>query len=39
MGRGYWFFSFFAEHQYYREFGEKFSYWKPGAGLIFRRVR
>ena len=39
MGRGYWFFSFFAEYQYYREFTENFSYWKPSAGLIFRRVR
>lgn len=39
MGNGYWFLSFFAEHQYYREFGENFRYWKPGAGLIFRRVR
>jgi hypothetical protein len=35
----YWFWSFFAEEKYYKELGQKFSFWRPGIGMILRNVR
>jgi hypothetical protein len=35
----FWFWSFFAEEKYYQDFTQKFSYWRPAFGLIFRNVR
>lgn len=35
----YWFWSLFAEHGYFSEFGTAYRHWRPGFGIVLRKVR
>jgi hypothetical protein len=39
MMNRYWFWSAFAEQRYYSEFGDPYTSWRPGLGIVLRKVR